>query len=247
MSINDSIVVLGRGSSLKRVKELPKDVKQVIIVNDFSQEFEHDFIDEYMRDKEIIHFKNWCDDAILQDKLHYDKYDIRRIQVNRNSIYDLAHDQSRYLHLLVAHHYGMELGFCDVKVNEEGGDDEIILEETLTNHFIDFEGIEITHGLSAGNVGVLLDETDGDRIVTEIGEGTVGKFVNGETISGGTSNATATVLIENQRDKKTGKLKGHTGNYIPISIDGPDPYKNSLIPVTMQKILGDYIEGCVPS
>lgn len=122
MSTNDSIVVFGRGSSLKRIKELPKDIKQVIIVNDFSQELEHDFIDEYMKDKEIIHFKNWCDDAILQDKLHYDKYNVKRIQVNRNSIYDLAHDQSRYLHLLIAHHYGMELGFCDKKVNEQGGE-----------------------------------------------------------------------------------------------------------------------------
>ena len=41
------------------------------------------------------------------------------------------------------------------------------ISETLTNRFIDFEGIEITHGLSAGNVGVLLDETDGDKIISE--------------------------------------------------------------------------------
>ena len=60
-------------------------------------------------------------------------------------------------------------------------------------------------------------------------------------------NKTTTVLIENQRDKKTGKLKGHTDNYIPISIDGPDPYKNSLIPITLQKVSGDYVEGCVLS
>ena len=57
---------------------------------------------------------------------------------------------------------------------------------------------------------------------------------------------TVTVLIENQRDKKTGKLKGHTDNYIPISLDGPDPYKNSLMPITLQRISGDHIEGCVP-
>ena len=60
-------------------------------------------------------------------------------------------------------------------------------------------------------------------------------------------NKTTTVLIENQRDKKTGKLKGHTDNYIPISVDGPDPYKNSLIPITLQKVSGDYVEGCVLS
>ena len=41
------------------------------------------------------------------------------------------------------------------------------ISETLTNRFIDFEGIEITHGLSAGSVGVLLDETDGDKIISE--------------------------------------------------------------------------------
>ena len=60
-------------------------------------------------------------------------------------------------------------------------------------------------------------------------------------------NKTTTVLIENQRDKKTGKLKGHTDNYIPISVDGPDPYKNSLIPITLQKVSGDYVEGCALS
>ena len=60
-------------------------------------------------------------------------------------------------------------------------------------------------------------------------------------------NKTATVLIENQRDRKSGKLKGHTDNYIPISLDGPDPLKNSLTPITLQKISGDNVEGCVLS
>lgn len=59
-------------------------------------------------------------------------------------------------------------------------------------------------------------------------------------------NKTATVLIENQRDKKSGQLKGHTDNYIPISLDGPDPLKNCLVPITLQKISGDFVEGCVP-
>jgi len=59
-------------------------------------------------------------------------------------------------------------------------------------------------------------------------------------------NQTATVLIENQRDKKSGKLKGHTDNYIPISLDGADPLKNCLVPITLQKISGDHVEGCAP-
>ena len=46
--------------------------------------------------------------------------------------------------------------------------------------------------LETTTVSYVLDETSGERIVTEIGEGTLGQFVEGETITGGTSNATAT-------------------------------------------------------
>lgn len=60
-------------------------------------------------------------------------------------------------------------------------------------------------------------------------------------------NTTTTVLIENQRDKKSGMLKGHTDNYIPISLDGPDILKNRLIPITLQKVSGNHVEGCVLS
>ena len=60
-------------------------------------------------------------------------------------------------------------------------------------------------------------------------------------------NTIATVLIENQRDKNSGKLKGHTDNYIPISLDGPDLLKNCLIPITLQNISGNFVEGCVLS
>ena len=46
----------------------------------------------------------------------------------------------------------------------------------------------------------ILDETDEERIVTEIGEGTLGQFVVGETVTGGTSKATAKVLVEDSRN-----------------------------------------------
>ena len=75
------------------------------------------------------------------------------------------------------------------------------------------------------------------QIVTEKGLEFKTKFIN----------KTATVLIENQRDKKSGKLKGHTGNYIPISLYGPDTLKNNLVPITLQKISEDNVEGCVLS
>ena len=44
-------------------------------------------------------------------------------------------------------------------------------------------------------------QEDGNRVVTESGTGTKGLFVNGETITGATSKATATVLVEDGRNK----------------------------------------------
>ena len=46
----------------------------------------------------------------------------------------------------------------------------------------------------------VIDEQDEERIVTEIGEGTQSKFINGETITGGTTGATATILVEDSRN-----------------------------------------------
>lgn len=60
-------------------------------------------------------------------------------------------------------------------------------------------------------------------------------------------NKTASVLVENQRNKKSGKLKGHTDNYIPVCLDGPDTLKNHLVPTTLKKISEDHVEGCVLS
>lgn len=54
-----------------------------------------------------------------------------------------------------------------------------------------------------------------------------------------------TVLLENQRDKKSGWLKGHTGNYIPVILEGADSLKNSLIPVTLQRVSEQQVIGCV--
>ena len=42
-----------------------------------------------------------------------------------------------------------------------------LVSETLPLNFIDFDGISITHGTQAGEFGVLVDETDGDRIISE--------------------------------------------------------------------------------
>ena len=54
-----------------------------------------------------------------------------------------------------------------------------------------------------------------------------------------------TVLIENQRDRKSGWLKGHTGNYIPVIVEGPDSLKNNLVPVALQRVSEHQVTGCV--
>ena len=46
----------------------------------------------------------------------------------------------------------------------------------------------------------ILEETDGDRIVTELGDGTIRQFIANETITGSTSKATATVLVDDSRN-----------------------------------------------
>ncbi len=44
---------------------------------------------------------------------------------------------------------------------------------------------------------------------------------------------TLDVLIEQKRDKKTGKLSGLSGNYIRVLLDGEDSQKNKIIPVSI--------------
>jgi len=58
-------------------------------------------------------------------------------------------------------------------------------------------------------------------------------------------NQRETVLIENQRDTKSGWLKGHTSNYIPVLLEGSDSLKNHLVPVTLQNISEQQVTGCV--
>jgi len=45
-----------------------------------------------------------------------------------------------------------------------------LVSETLPLNFPDFEGISIIHGTGAGEFGVLVDETDGDKIISESSE-----------------------------------------------------------------------------
>ncbi len=54
-----------------------------------------------------------------------------------------------------------------------------------------------------------------------------------------------TVLIENQRDTKSGWLKGHTENYVPVIVEGSDSLKNNLVSVTLQEVCEHQVAGCV--
>ena len=65
-----------------------------------------------------------------------------------------------------------ELGDFVLNQTDSSGTDSgyRLVSETLPLNFIDFEGIVITHGVGAGEFGVLVDETDGDKIISESAE-----------------------------------------------------------------------------
>jgi threonylcarbamoyladenosine tRNA methylthiotransferase MtaB len=54
---------------------------------------------------------------------------------------------------------------------------------------------------------------------------------------------TLDVLIEQKRDKKTGKLCGLSGNYIRVLLDGEDSQKNKIIPVSIIQREGNVLIG----
>ena len=88
----------------------------------------------------------------------------------------IAEDHPKFSRFLKHYYQFLESGELRVDVNI----DNILLEvETSTN---------------------LLGE-DGTLVVTEVGSGSTGKFIAGETITGGTSKATATVLVEDLGNK----------------------------------------------
>ena len=84
------------------------------------------------------------------------------------------------------------------------GNIDYIVQETKTSAFI-------------------LEETDGDRIVTEAASGSGAKFINGETITGGTTGATSTVLVEDSRNSQlfiTGQQLFETGETVTGATSG---------------------------
>ncbi len=57
-----------------------------------------------------------------------------------------------------------------------------------------------------------------------------------------------TVLVEETRDRVSGRLKGFSDNYIPVCLDGPDKLINTFQPVEIQRLSSDgVVEGIVHS
>jgi threonylcarbamoyladenosine tRNA methylthiotransferase MtaB len=57
------------------------------------------------------------------------------------------------------------------------------------------------------------------------------------------------VLIENRRDRKTGKLTGLSDNYIRVLLDGDDDLKNTIVPINIvrreeNKLIGEILYTC---
>ncbi|MGP0566455.1 MULTISPECIES: tRNA (N(6)-L-threonylcarbamoyladenosine(37)-C(2))-methylthiotransferase MtaB [unclassified Nitrospina] len=56
---------------------------------------------------------------------------------------------------------------------------------------------------------------------------------------------TANVLIETSRDPASGRLRGHTEHFIPVSLDGSDAMMNRIVPVRIQDASDQQVSGCV--
>ena len=56
---------------------------------------------------------------------------------------------------------------------------------------------------------------------------------------------TVHVLIENQRDRESGCLKGHTEHFIPVHLEGGDHLINRIVPVMVTKATDQQVSGCL--
>jgi len=57
-------------------------------------------------------------------------------------------------------------------------------------------------------------------------------------------NRTVTVLTETTRDPQTGRLRGHSEQFIPVQLEGEDTLMNTLTPVEIQDVSDRQVSGC---
>jgi threonylcarbamoyladenosine tRNA methylthiotransferase MtaB len=60
-------------------------------------------------------------------------------------------------------------------------------------------------------------------------------------------NQSIPVLAENSRDPQTGRLRGHSDTYIPVSFEGGDEWMNRIIPVRVTEVSEQQVSGCLLS
>jgi len=80
-----------------------------------------------------------------------------------------------------------------------------------------------------------------NKILTELGNQKARQYQ--ESILG----QTVPVLVENSRDPQTGRLRGHSDTYIPVSFEGGDEWMNRIIPVRVTDISKQQVFGCLLS
>jgi threonylcarbamoyladenosine tRNA methylthiotransferase MtaB len=56
---------------------------------------------------------------------------------------------------------------------------------------------------------------------------------------------TLVILVEETRDSASGRLKGFSGNYVPVQTDGGDHLKNTLAEVRVEKIVDGRVIGTI--
>ena len=80
-----------------------------------------------------------------------------------------------------------------------------------------------------------------NKILTELGNQKAQQFrksLLGQTVP---------VLVENSREPQTGRLRGHSDTYIPVSFAGGDEWMNRIVPVRVTEVSEQQVSGCLPS
>ena len=80
-----------------------------------------------------------------------------------------------------------------------------------------------------------------NKILTELGNQKARRFR--ETLL----DQTVPVLAENSRDPQSGRLRGHSDTYIPVSFEGGDEWMNRIVPVRVTEVSEQQVSGCLPS
>ena len=58
-------------------------------------------------------------------------------------------------------------------------------------------------------------------------------------------NKTVSVLVENRSDPVSGVFKGHSENFIPVTIVDGKSFFNKVVPVTIEQVSEWQVSGCV--